>query len=46
VRYDLDLEARHRAEAVGLAFARTRVLNDDPSVLAALAERVRGAVPA
>ena len=26
----------------GLAFARTRSLNDDPTVLAALAERVRG----
>ena len=41
VVYDLDLEAARRAESVGLAFARTRVLNDDPTVLRALAERVR-----
>jgi protoporphyrin/coproporphyrin ferrochelatase len=45
VRYDLDIEARRRAEAAGLAFARTRVLNDDPAVLGALAERVRAAAP-
>jgi ferrochelatase len=40
VVYDLDLEAARRAEQAGLAFARTRVLNDDPVVLGALAERV------
>jgi ferrochelatase len=45
VVYDLDLEARRRAEALGLAFARTRVLNDDPAVMAALAERVRALAP-
>ena len=28
------------AEKAGLAFARTRVLNDDPAVFAALADRV------
>ena len=38
-------EARRRAEGLGLAFARTRVLNADPTVLAALAERVRAAAP-
>jgi protoporphyrin/coproporphyrin ferrochelatase len=38
--YDLDIEARRRANAVGLAFARTEALNDDPVVLAALAARV------
>ena len=43
VLYDLDQVAAEGAEAVGLAFARTRSLNDDPSVLAALAERVRAA---
>jgi ferrochelatase len=46
VVYDLDIEARGRAEAAGLAFARTRVLNDDPTVLAALADRVRAVAPA
>jgi ferrochelatase len=45
VVYDLDIEARRRAEGLGLAFARTRVLNADPTVLAALAERVRAAAP-
>jgi ferrochelatase len=41
VVYDLDLEAARRAASVGLAFGRTRVVNDDPAVLAALADRVR-----
>ncbi len=40
VAYDLDIEARNVATAAGLAFARTRVLNDDPDVFAALAEWV------
>lgn len=40
VLYDLDLEARRRAEQRGLAFGRTPVLNADPVVLGALAERV------
>ncbi len=40
VLYDLDIEARRVADQVGLAFARTRSLNDDPRVTAALAERV------
>lgn len=39
VLYDLDLEARARAEARGIAFARTRSVNDDPTVMAALATR-------
>ena len=42
VLYDLDIEARRVAEAHGLAFARTRSLNADPTVMAALAERVLG----
>ncbi|MGZ4729555.1 MAG: ferrochelatase [Acidimicrobiales bacterium] len=40
VLFDLDLEARRVAEEVGLAFARTRSLNDDPTVMGALADRV------
>jgi len=46
VAYDLDIEAQKVADEVGLAFARTRVLNDDPTVFAALADRVIAAVPA
>jgi len=40
VLYDLDIEARRVAEDHGLAFARTRSLNADPTVMAALADRV------
>jgi ferrochelatase len=40
VLYDLDIEARRRAEVGGLAFARTGVVNDDPGVMAALATRI------
>jgi ferrochelatase len=40
VLYDLDIEAATRARAHGLAFARTRCMNDDPTVMAALAARV------
>ncbi|MGE0879460.1 MAG: ferrochelatase [Acidimicrobiia bacterium] len=42
--YDLDIEAAGRARERGIAFARTRALNDDPTVMAALAELVRQAV--
>jgi protoporphyrin/coproporphyrin ferrochelatase len=47
VLYDLDIEAARVAAEVGLAFARTRSLNDDATVMAALADRVmaRVAVP-
>jgi ferrochelatase len=41
VLYDLDVEARQRAERQGLAFARTACVNDDPMVMGALARRVR-----
>jgi ferrochelatase len=41
VLFDLDIEATRVAGAAGLAFARTRSVNDDPSVMAALAERIR-----
>lgn len=40
VLYDLDIEARHRAEQLGLAFARANCVNDDPAVMSALAHRV------
>jgi ferrochelatase len=40
VLYDLDIEARQRAEGHGLAFDRTACVNDDPAVMAALAGRV------
>lgn len=46
VLYDLDIQARQRAEAVGLAFARTRVLNDHGPVFEALADLVLEAAPA
>jgi ferrochelatase len=38
--YDLDIQARHQAEAAGLAFARTPALNDDATVMGALADLV------
>ena len=41
VAYDLDIAAADAARKQGIAFARTRVLNDDAVVLAALADRVR-----
>ncbi|MEQ9163239.1 MAG: ferrochelatase, partial [Ilumatobacter fluminis] len=40
VLYDLDIEAAQRADGLGLAFDRTACVNDDPTVLAALAARV------
>jgi protoporphyrin/coproporphyrin ferrochelatase len=43
VLYDLDVEASRVAGEVGLAFARTASINDDPVVVTALAERVRRA---
>lgn len=44
VLYDLDIEAARRAAGHGLAFARTKCVNDDPTVMAALARRVIDAV--
>lgn len=41
VLYDLDIDARRVAGEAGLAFARTASINDEPAVMAALAERVR-----
>jgi ferrochelatase len=40
VLYDLDIEARIRAQQLGLSFARTKCVNDEPSVMSALAHRV------
>lgn len=40
VLYDLDIEARQRAEQHGLAFDRTACVNDDATVIGALAARV------
>jgi ferrochelatase len=43
VLYDLDIEACQRATAQGLGFERTACVNDDPSVMAALADLIVGA---
>jgi len=40
VLYDLDFEARRRAEERGLVFRRTASMNADPAVIGALADRV------
>ena len=40
VLYDLDIEAAQLASELGLAFSRTRSLNDEPTVMAALAGQV------
>ncbi len=39
ILYDLDIEAAARAGARDISFARTRSVNADPTVMAALAER-------
>ncbi|MEY2403871.1 MAG: protoporphyrin/coproporphyrin ferrochelatase, partial [Acidimicrobiaceae bacterium] len=41
VLYDLDIAAKQRADELGIAFARTAMVNDDAKVLGALADRVR-----
>jgi ferrochelatase len=41
ILYDLDVEARTRADALGLPFARTAMPNDDPAFLRVLADVVR-----
>ena len=40
VLYDLDIEAKSHAERLGLVFDRTACVNDDETVIAALARRV------
>ena len=44
VLYDLDIEAAQRAASHGLAFDRTACVNDDPTIMAALADRVIAAL--
>ena len=46
VLYDLDIEARQVADTLGVAFARTPSLNDDPAFMGLLAEVVRTAAGA
>jgi len=41
VLYDVDIEARRRADAAGIEFERTASVNDDGAVMAALAELIR-----
>ena len=41
VLYDLDIAAKQHADRLGVAFARTAMVNDDATVLSALAGRVR-----
>lgn len=40
VLYDLDIEAGARARDLGIAFVRTRSLNDDPAIARLLARRI------
>ena len=40
VLYDLDIESKKHAEALGLAFDRTACVNDDATIMGALAQRV------
>ena len=42
ILYDLDIEAKERAEAAGMRFARTEMPNADPLFVAVLADVVRG----
>jgi len=43
VLFDLDIEAAHRAQQHGLAFARTACVNDNGAIMNALAQRVHAA---
>lgn len=43
ILFDLDIEASHRAEQHGLAFARTECVNDNEAIMNALAHRVHAA---
>ena len=40
VLYDLDIETSKRAAEVGIAFARTAAMNNDPTILGALADQI------
>jgi ferrochelatase len=41
ILYDLDIEARERAEGAGMRFVRTEMPNADPAFVAVLADVVR-----
>jgi len=43
VLYDLDIEAARHADKLGLSFSRTACVNDNPTVMSALAQRVLSA---
>jgi len=43
VLYDLDIEASRHADKLGLSFSRTACVNDDSTVMSALAQRVLSA---
>ena len=43
VLYDLDIEAARHADKLGLSFTRTACVNDDSTVMSALAQRVLSA---
>jgi ferrochelatase len=45
ILWDLDVEARERADRLGLEFARIESLNDDPAFIRALAGVVRERLP-
>jgi ferrochelatase len=44
VLYDLDIEAARHADKLGLSFGRTACVNDDSTVMSALAQRVVSAL--
>jgi protoporphyrin/coproporphyrin ferrochelatase len=46
ILWDIDVEARERADVLGLELDRIPSLNDDPAFIRALADLVRGAVAA
>jgi ferrochelatase len=46
ILWDIDIEARERAGALGLELERIESLNDDPAFVRALAALVRGRLPA
>lgn len=46
VLYDIDIEAAAAAERAGLALARTQVINDDPTVMGALASLAKATAEA
>jgi ferrochelatase len=44
VLYDLDIEAARHADKLGMSFSRTACVNDDSTVMSALAQRVLSAL--